>query len=116
MPSGPNTIVGAIELRGRLPPSTRFATRYPSFTGTMSKSVSWLLRIAPSTVRPEPNGPSTVVVTSTTLPAPSVTARSVVPATSCTLASTRFGAPGGVPAAMLVIVFVGSISFERLAM
>jgi hypothetical protein len=44
LPSGPQTIVGLIELRGRLPPSTRLAVMQPSFIGSRLKSVSSLLR------------------------------------------------------------------------
>ena len=43
-PSGSNTTVGAIELRGRLPGSTRLATGLPSIVGERLKSVSSLLR------------------------------------------------------------------------
>ena len=44
-PCGSHTTVGAIELRGRLPPSTLLATGLPSApAGARLKSVSSLLR------------------------------------------------------------------------
>ncbi len=70
-PSGvrSKTSVGAIELRGRLPGSTRLATGSPSSsTGSAEKSVSWLLRRKPSVMWNEPKADSMVVVMDATLP------------------------------------------------
>ena len=61
-PSRSNTRVGAIELRGRLPGSTRLATGPSSLLGRKEKSVSWLLSRKPSTKSREPKAFSTLVV------------------------------------------------------
>ena len=72
LPSPLNTMVGAIELRGRLPGSTRLATGRPSRAGRKEKSVSSLLSRKPRTINCEPNAPSMVVVIDTALPSPSM--------------------------------------------
>ena len=65
-------MVGAIDERGRLPASTRFATGLPSSTGANEKSVSSLLsRNPPSVISRLPNASSIVVVIATALPSPS---------------------------------------------
>src|SRR6476619_4900743 len=64
-----NTRVGAMVLRGRLPGWTRLGTGTPSGPrGSAAKSVSWLLRMNPSTMWNEPNADSTVVVIEAALP------------------------------------------------
>src|SRR5829696_3220958 len=68
VPDLSNTNVGAMVLRGRLPGSTRLGTGTPSLTGSAAKSVSWLLRMNPSTMWNEPNADSTVVVSAAALP------------------------------------------------
>ena len=68
-----NTSVGAIELRGRLPGCTRFATGSPSACGTKEKSVSWLFSRKPRTITRAPNTSSIVVVIDNALPKPSTT-------------------------------------------
>src|SRR5829696_3395483 len=71
-----STIVGLIELRGRLPPSTRFGCVVES----QLKSVSSLLsrNPKPGTTRPEPPVDSIVNVYDTTLPHLSDVVRCVV--------------------------------------
>ena len=71
-----STIVGAIELRGRLPPSTRFGCVVES----KLKSVSSLLsrNPQPGTTRPEPPVDSIVNVYETTFPHLSDVVRCVV--------------------------------------
>src|SRR6185295_11703084 len=91
-------MVGDIELRGLLPPSTRLATGAPSSSGTMLKSVSSLLRKKPFAVSPEPHGPSIVEVTEATSPSPSAATMCEVDGTSAAAAGRTRGAPGGVPA------------------
>src|SRR5512135_2683695 len=68
-----NTRVGAIELRGRLPGCTRFATGNPSDRGVNEKSVSWLFNRKPRTITREPNTSSIVVVIDSALPKRSTT-------------------------------------------
>ena len=71
-PFSSKTMVGDMELRGRLPPSTRFAIGWPlSSTSRKEKSVSWLLSRKPAAQTPEPNAPSIVVVNETALPSAS---------------------------------------------
>ena len=68
-PVAVETMVGAIDERGRLPGSTRLATGLPSATGTNEKSVSWLLSRKPlSVMSAAPNASSIVVVIATALP------------------------------------------------
>ena len=71
-----STIVGLIELRGRLPPSARFGWVVES----MSKSVSSLLsrKPRPGTTMPLPPVDSIVNVYETTVPLRSETTRCVV--------------------------------------
>ncbi|MNN51127.1 hypothetical protein D3C81_1657460 [compost metagenome] len=78
-----NTSVGDIELRGRLPGCTRFATGTPSTEGTGLKSVSSLFSRKPLVMWYEPSPDSMVVVIDTTLPYLSCSDRWVVPR-SCT--------------------------------
>src|SRR5205085_11199756 len=71
-PSGWIRIIGVIDERGRLPGATALAAGRPSASrGEKEKSVIWLLRKKPSTIRPDPKMLSTVVVIDTTLPAAS---------------------------------------------
>src|SRR4029078_11430317 len=80
LPSLVSRIDGTIDERGRLPGATALATARPSAsTGAKEKSVSWLLRKKPSTIRPVPKMLSTVVVIDTTLPSPSRTMKCEVP-------------------------------------
>ena len=82
-PSRSSTITGDIEERGRLPGAAALAAGAPSFSvGEKLKSVSWLLRKKPPTMRPEPKTLSTVVVIETTLPAASTMTKCEVPAAS----------------------------------
>ena len=75
-----NTIVGAIEDRGRFPPSTLLATGLlASSSGSSEKSVSWLLSMNPPTMWKEPNAASTLVVIDAALPSPSTTLMWLVP-------------------------------------
>ncbi|SLA03969.1 Uncharacterised protein [Mycobacteroides abscessus subsp. abscessus] len=74
------TRVGAIDDRGRLPGETRLARSAPeSSRGSAEKSVSWLLRMKPSTMWKLPNADSTVVVIDATLPYLSATVMWLVP-------------------------------------
>ena len=62
-PSESSTMVGDMDERGRLPGWTALGSRRPSSSRAVKeKSVSWLLRKNPPTIRPDPNGLSTVVV------------------------------------------------------
>src|SRR3546814_16875159 len=70
-PAESKTRVGAIELRGRLPDSTRLAAGRPSRSGVKAKSVSWLLSRKPRTISREPKAPSMLEVKLTALPAAS---------------------------------------------
>jgi hypothetical protein len=51
-----------------LPAATALAAGWPSSLGVKEKSVSWLLRKKPSTIRPLPKMLSTVVVMLTAFP------------------------------------------------
>ena len=62
------TTVGAIDERGRLPPSTRFATGAPSTSGSRAKSVSSLLSRKPPLITREPKLVTIVVVAETMSP------------------------------------------------
>ena len=62
------TMVGAMEERGRLPGSTRFATGLPSSSGAKAKSVSSLLSRKPSATTREPKPVSIVVVSESMSP------------------------------------------------
>ena len=78
-PARSYTMVGAIDERGRLPGSTRFATGAPSTSGANEKSVSSLLsRKPPSVSRWLPNAHSIDDVIATALPAPSTIEMCVV--------------------------------------
>src|SRR3954469_23861883 len=61
-------MVGDIELRGRLPGSTRLATGCSGVPAEKEKSVSSLLSRKPRTIRPDPKLLSIVVVIETVLP------------------------------------------------
>ena len=75
--------MGDIDERGFFPPCALFTAARPfSSVGASEKSVSWLLRTKPPTVRFEPNTDSTVVVIDTTLPDASTTTKWLVPADS----------------------------------
>src|SRR4029453_15607670 len=108
------TIVGAIELRGRLPPSTRFGCVVES----KLKSVSSLLgrNPKPGTTSPEPPVDSMVNVYETTFPDLSEVTRWVVVSdcdavTAATPALYGYGFPGATaPGAA-----VGVISARRVA-
>src|ERR1041384_4413974 len=108
-------MVGDIELRGLLPPSTRLAIGAPSCSGAKVKSVSSLLRKKPLTVRPEPNGPSIVEVKEATLPSRSTATMFDVAGTSPSAAAVTRGAPGGLPAVACAIERSGEIRRERSA-
>src|SRR5438045_3361848 len=89
-----STIVGVIEDRGRLPGATALAAGVPSLlSGENEKSVSWLLRKNPSTIRPSPNTLSTVVVIATTSPQRSTTTKEDVPPGSLDASTPGCGAP-----------------------
>ena len=75
-------MVGAIEERGRLPGSTRLATAASAGPGSKAKSVSWLLRMKPSTMSREPNAFSTDVVIEAMLPSASTMTMCEVDGTS----------------------------------
>ena len=93
-----NTSTGDIELRGRLRGSTRLATGLPSCSGTNEKSVNWLLRMKPLTIRWEPKMVSIEVVIATALPRPSTTDRCEVDGNSGDWSSARASLmPGGLP-------------------
>ncbi len=95
-----NTIVGAIELRGRLPGSTRLATGRPFYGGRKEKSVSSLLSRKPPAMSRLPKPVSMVVVIDRALPSASTMTRWLVPG-SFSLASGASSAPsrqGGLPA------------------
>ena len=77
-----STMVGAIEERGRLPGSTRFATGTPSRWERKEKSVSSLLSRKPRAISREPKPASIVVVIETTSPASSTIDRWLVPGSS----------------------------------
>src|SRR3546814_7540748 len=74
-PSRSSTRVGDIELRGRLPGSTRLATARPSTRGWKEKSVNSLFSMKPRTMRCDPNAPSIEAVMETALPSASTTDR-----------------------------------------
>ena len=93
------TSIGDIDDRGRLPPSTRFATGTPFSFGTNEKSVSSLLSRKPRTMICEPNTFSIVVVIAIALPKPSTTEMCEVDASSRLRSSARLsdcvaGTPG----------------------
>ncbi len=91
-------MIGAMDERGRLRPCTALASGPPlSSAGRNEKSVSWLLRTNPPTVRPDPNTDSTVVVIDTTLPAASMMTKWLVPSDSTVASLPR--APGSRPGA-----------------
>src|SRR5687768_18369885 len=81
-----STIVGLIELRGRLPPSTRFGCVVES----KLKSVSSLFsrNPKPGTTRPEPPVDSIVYVYETTFPHLSLVVRCVVVSDCSAVADT----------------------------
>jgi len=62
------TMVGAIEERGRLPPSTRLAIGRPSLSGAREKSVSSLFSKNPPTITRLPKPVSIVVVMEAAFP------------------------------------------------
>jgi hypothetical protein len=98
LPLGLSTMAGAIDERGRLPGATALAAAVPSVCwGEKEKSVSWLLRKKPSTIRPLPNRLSTVVVIETTLPARSTITMWVVPPGSLVASAPTLGASLGTP-------------------
>src|SRR6476661_4066079 len=96
------TIVGDIELRGRLPGCTRLATGVPSgLRGVNEKSVSWLLsrKPAPGTITPLPKELSTVVVIDSALPYWSTIETWLVPCSvSLRCGDEGSNSPGGSPA------------------
>src|SRR5207248_8842199 len=100
LPSWVVRIVGTIDERGRFPGATALAAGRPcASAGEKEKSVSWLFRKKPSTIRPVPKMDSTVVVIDTTLPAASRTMKCEVPVGSSVLSLAATGAPAGTPAA-----------------
>src|SRR3546814_15537156 len=66
--------------------------------GFQEKSVSWLLRKKPSTMRPDPKYDSIVVVIDTALPRASTMTMWLVPPGSSVRSSAVAGAPCGWPA------------------
>lgn len=91
---------GDIELRGRLPGSTRLATGAPlSSTGAKEKSVSSLLsrKPKPGTITPLPNEDSTVVVIDSALPKRSMMETWLVPLSFARTCAPAAAAPGGSP-------------------
>jgi hypothetical protein len=79
-----------------LAPATALAAGRPSASvGEKLKSVIWLLRKKPSTIRPEPKMLSTVVVMLTTLPALSPTMKWLVPAGSSVRSAPPAARRGG---------------------
>jgi hypothetical protein len=109
------TIVGAIELRGRLPASTRLATGLPFSSGAKEKSVSWLLRRKPRTIRREPKPSSIVVVIETALPRRSTIETCVVDGSSSASSVPRAAVEsGGVPGCATLSEASGRISAARL--
>src|SRR3954471_10789428 len=93
-------MVGTIDERGRLPGATALATGRPcASTGEKEKSVSWLLRKKPSTMRPVPKIDSTVVVIETTFPAASRIMKCEVPVGSGVWSVPAGAASRGTPAA-----------------
>ena len=112
------TIVGAIELRGRLPPATPLAIALPfASTGTNEKSVSSLLRRKPAAHKWEPNALSIDAVIDTALPSSSTIEICVVPGTSCVASfpNAFLASPGGSPGSGFAIALAGSISRRRSA-
>ena len=91
-------MLGDIDERGRLPPSTRLATGAPPAVGSKLKSVSSLLSTMPPATSELPKPPSTVEVSDATLPAASTAAKWVVDGTSPPGAEVRGWAPFGMPA------------------
>ena len=99
LPSLVSRIDGTIDERGRLPGATALAAGRPcASVGEKEKSVSWLLRKKPSTIRPVPKIDSTVVVIETTFPAESLTMKCEVPVGSSVLSLAISGASSGRPA------------------
>ena len=87
-------MTGHMDERGRLPPATAFATGRPfASTGAKEKSVSWLFRKKPSTMRPVPKIDSTVVVIQLTLPRLSTMVKSEVPPGSAVASRPRSSKP-----------------------
>src|SRR5205823_11349270 len=103
-----NTMVGDIALRGRLPASTRLAIGPLASRESNEKSVSWLLRMKPSTIWREPNASSTLVVIDRPAPYWSTATMCEVEWASIELSRPQFQAvstPGGWPA--------GAVPIER---
>src|SRR3546814_5195406 len=98
LPSRSSTIAGVIDERGRLPPAIAFAAGTGPLAGFQEKSVSWLLRKKPSTMRPDPKYDSIVVVIDTALPRASTMTMWLVPPGSSVGSSAVAGAPFGWPA------------------
>src|SRR3954464_12646101 len=91
-------MVGTIDERGRLPAATALATGRPcASVGEKEKSVSWLLRKKPSTIRPGPKMLSTVVVIDTTLPSAPPAMGCEVPVGASVLSAAINGASSGRP-------------------
>ncbi len=81
-----------MELRGRLPPSIRFAIGRPcASVGRNEKSVSSLLSRNPAAQIRDPNAASIVVVIATALPSPSMIDTWLVPDTSIVSRRRRAG-------------------------
>src|SRR3546814_5727019 len=79
LPSRSSRIAGVVDERGRLPPAIAFAAGTGPLAGFQEKSVSWLLRKKPSTMRPDPKYDSIVVVIDTALPRASTMTMWLVP-------------------------------------
>ena len=101
-------MVGAIELRGRLPPSTRLAIGRPSLLGLKEKSVISLLSKNPCVMSMLPNPDSIVVVIETILPLASTMLKWLVPAGSnCCIDACAVVMPGGSPGGALPMEVAG---------
>ena len=108
-----NTIVGAIELRGRFFGATRLAISMPAASvGAAEKSVNWLFSRNPLVMWNEPMLDSTVVVAVSTLPAPSTMVNWFVPCS--TVLSAASGIGPRLPACAVPMLLVVTISAARL--
>src|SRR5262245_62620342 len=90
LPDASKTIVGAMELRGRLPGASALASGLPLLsTGRKEKSVSSLLSKNPAAHKREPKAASIVLVMASMLPAASTMEKWLVPAASMLASSPK---------------------------
>ncbi|MNI59414.1 hypothetical protein D3C73_1145750 [compost metagenome] len=110
-----NTMIGAIELRGRLPGSTRLATSLPS--GSLNdeeKSVISLFNKKPRTKILLPNSLSMVVVMDSALPCLSTATRWLVDGSSSALSRPSVSSlPSGSPGSATFMLRSGWINAPR---